>query len=109
MRWCRYFDVESTGRYVRLTLQSSEELTVAELEKFLESMPMGYLSYYYLGVGEWRNGHGYEEDFAEEFVDCGVYDSPAQVCGVVTSDWLGKTVVKFEVCMTMETNYRSGV
>ena len=105
MRFGRYFDVQSEGRYVRLTLQSREHLTVAELEKFLESMPMGYLCYYRLAVGEFRNEQAYEEDYVEEFVDCSIYDSPAQVCSVVSSDWLDKTVVRFEVDFVMENHY----
>ena len=102
MRFCKYFDVESTGRYVRVKLDSRKPLTVAELEKILDSMPMGYICYYYIGVGEWVNQNAKVEDFEEEFVDCSIYDSPAQACGVVTSDWLDKTVVKFEVCMVLD-------
>ena len=105
MRFGRYFDVQSEGRYVRLKLDSTEHLAVRELEKFLESMPMGFVCYYYLGVGEWRNHHGHVEDFVEEFVDCSIYDSPAQVCSVVSSDWLDKTVVRFEVDFVMENHY----
>ena len=106
MKFCKYLDVESTGRYVRVTLDSNKHLTVAELEKVLESMPCGYCCYYYLGVGEWVHGHGQVEDYVEEFVDASIYDSPAQVCGLVTSDWLDKTVVKFEVDLVMENQYR---
>lgn len=106
MRFGKYFNVESQGRYVHLTLDSQKHVTVAELEKFLESMPMGYICYYYLGIGEWKHGHGHVTDFVEEFVDCSVYDSPAQVCGIVTSDWLGETVVRFEVDLVIDNHYR---
>lgn len=102
MRFCKYFNVESVGRYVRVRLDSRQELTVAELEKILDSMPMGYLSYYYLGVGRWENQHAVVEDYEEEFVDCSIFDNPSQVCGVVSSDWLDRTVVRFEVNMILE-------
>ena len=102
MRFCKYFDVECFGRYVRVRLDTRRELTVAELEKVLDSMPMGYICYYYLGVGEWVNQNAKIEDYEEEFVDCSIFDSPSQVCGVVSSDWLDKTVVQFEVNMVLE-------
>jgi len=107
LRFCKYFDVESTGRYVRLRLDSRQPITVAELEKVLESMPLGYICYYYIGVGEWKEHGNYVElDHEEEFIDASIYDCPAQVCENVTSDWLDKTVVRFEVDLVMENQYR---
>ena len=102
MRFCKYFDVESTGRFTRLKLDTRMGITVAELEKILDSVPMGYICYYRLGIGEWKNNHAVVKDSEEEFVNCSIFDSPAQVCGVVTSDWLDETVVDFEVNMVLE-------